>query len=73
MFTTIREDFKAVFAKDQAAWSTLETIFCYPGLHALRGHRVSHYLWQHKLYFCARVLSHFNWFLTNIEIRQGVQ
>ncbi len=73
MFATIREDIKTVFAKDPAARSTLEVVFCYPGLHALWGHRVAHYLWQHKLYLCARFLSHINRFLTNIEIHPGAK
>ncbi len=68
MFATMREDIKTVFAKDPAARSTLEVIFCYPGLHALWLHRVAHCLWQHRLHFCARLLSHINRFLTNIEI-----
>jgi len=73
MFATMREDIKTVFAKDPAARSTLEIIFCYPGLHALWLHRVAHYLWQHRLHFCARLLSHINRFLTNIGIHPGAK
>ena len=35
LFNTLREDSRAVFAKDPAARSIPEVIFCYPGLHAL--------------------------------------
>ncbi len=73
MFATMREDIKTVFARDPAARSTLEIIFCYPGLHALWLHRVAHYLWQHRLHFCARLLSHIDRFLTNIEIHPGAK
>ena len=71
MFKTLREDIQTVFAKDPAARSTLEVIFCYPGLHALWFHRPAHFLWRHKLRFLARVLSHINRFLTSIEIHPG--
>jgi len=68
MFKTLREDIQTVFAKDPAARSVLEVIFCYPGLHALWSHRLAHFLWQHKLRFLARFVSHINRFLTGIEI-----
>ena len=73
MFKTLREDIQTVFAKDPAARSTLEVIFCYPGLHALWFHRFAHFLWQHKLRFLARLLSHISRFLTGIEIHPGAK
>lgn len=71
MFETLREDIQTVFAKDPAARSVLEVIFCYPGLHALWGHRVAHFIWQHNFKFPARLFSHFNRFCTGIEIHPG--
>ncbi|MBT9131321.1 MAG: Serine acetyltransferase [candidate division WS2 bacterium] len=73
MFKTLREDIQTVFAKDPAARSVLEVLFCYPGIHALWLHRLAHFLWQHKLLFLARFLSHINRFLTNIEIHPGAK
>jgi serine O-acetyltransferase len=73
LFKTLREDIQTVFAKDPAARSKLEVIFCYPGLHALWFHRLAHFLWQHKLRFVARLLSHLNRFLTGIEIHPGAK
>lgn len=73
MFETLREDIQTVFAKDPAARSTLDVIFCYPGLHALWLHRVAHFLWQHRLEFLARLLSHISRFLTGIEIHPGAR
>ena len=73
MFKTLREDIQTVFAKDPAARSTLDVIFCYPGLHALWFHRVAHFLWQHRLQFLARLLSHVSRFLTGIEIHPGAR
>jgi len=73
MFASIKEDIKTIFDKDPAARSVQEVIFCYPGLHALWGHRVAHFLWQHRLHFCARLLSHINRLFTNIEIHPGAK
>ena len=73
MFKTLKEDIQTVFAKDPAARGVAEVIFCYPGLHALWLHRLAHYLWQHKLRFPARLLSHINRFLTGIEIHPGAK
>ena len=70
---TVREDIKTVFARDPAARSVSEVIFCYPGLHALWLHRFAHYLWQHRLKFLARLLSHKSRFLTGIEIHPGAE
>jgi serine O-acetyltransferase len=69
----IREDIKAVFEKDPAARSTLEVLCCYPGLHAIWMHRIAHYLWEHQLYFPARLLSHISRTLTGIEIHPGAK
>ena len=73
MFTTLREDIRTIFAKDPAARSTLEILFCYPGLHALWLHRIAHFLWRHKLHFPGRLVSHINRFLTHIEIHPGAR
>jgi len=73
MFKTLREDIQTVFAEDPAARSVAEVIFCYPGLHALWLHRLAHFLWRHKLWLLARLLSHINRFLTGIEIHPGAR
>lgn len=73
MFKTVREDIRTILAEDPAARSTLEVVFCYPGLHALWLYRPAHFLWQHRLKFLARLLSHFNRFLTAIEIHPGAK
>ncbi|MBI4283252.1 MAG: serine O-acetyltransferase [Chloroflexi bacterium] len=73
MFKTLREDIQTVFAKDPAARSVLEVIFCYPGLHALWLHRLAHFLWWHKLRLLGRMTSHFNRFLTGIEIHPAAK
>ncbi len=73
LIETLKEDIATVFAKDPAARSVLEVIWCYPGLHALWFYRISHSLWEHKLGFMARLLSHVSRFLTGVEIHPGAK
>ena len=69
----IKEDIQTVFAKDPAARSLPEVLTCYPGLHALWAHRISHWLWNRKRTFSARGFSHLSRFLTGIEIHPGAR
>lgn len=73
MFRILREDIRTVFARDPAARSLPEVILCYPGLHALTLHRLSHFIWCHRLRLPARMLSHANRFLTGVEIHPGAK
>lgn len=73
MFERIREDVDAAFQNDPAAKSKLEVILCYPGIHALQMHRISHYLWKKGLFLLARLISHANRFLTGIEIHPAAE
>lgn len=72
-FQSVRDDISAVFERDPAARSYLEVLLCYPGLHALWGHRVSHWLWGHNLRFLARLNSQLVRLFTGIEIHPGAQ
>ncbi|MFK8066841.1 MAG: serine O-acetyltransferase [Gammaproteobacteria bacterium] len=71
MFNHFREDIACVFDRDPAAKSTFEVITTYPGLHAILVHRLSHKLWQKKLYWLARMVSHTARWITGIEIHPG--
>jgi len=73
MFKLLKEDIQNIFKEDPAARSWLEVLFCYPGLHVLVSHRFAHWLWRHKLYFIARLISHIGRFLTGIEIHPGAK
>lgn len=73
MFDNLKEDIRTIFTKDPAARGVLEVLFCYPGFHAVRIHRLSSFLWNHKLRFLARLLSHIGRFLTAIEIHPGAK
>ena len=67
------EGIDAVRARDPAARSRIEVALCYPGVHAVALHRVSHRLWRWGLYLPARMLSHLTRFLTSIEIHPGAR
>jgi serine O-acetyltransferase len=71
MLRTIRNDIRSVFGRDPAARSVLEILVCYPGLHAVWGHRISRWLWQHGLKLPGRWVSHLFRALTGIEIHPG--
>ena len=70
---SMREYIQAVFERDPAARSGFEVFFTYPGLHAIWGYRVAHWLWTHRLKFIGRALSHINRWLTGIEIHPGAK
>jgi serine O-acetyltransferase len=71
MFKTIREDINSVLDRDPAARNVPEVLLCYPGLHAIWAHRISHFLWKKGLKLAARWLSQFARGLTGIEIHPG--
>ena len=70
-FHTLRRDIQAVFERDPAARSTLEVMLCYPGLHAVWGHRLAHWFWSHRLKLLGRWVSQMMRGLTGVEIHPG--
>ena len=73
VFNQIRSDIHSVFERDPAARSTLEVLLCYSGLHAVWGHRFSHWLWNNNHKLPARWFSQVMRSLTGIEIHPGAQ
>jgi serine O-acetyltransferase len=73
MFERLREDVNCVFDRDPAARNFFEVLTCYPGVHALLLHRLSHWLWNLGLYWLARFISTFSRWLTGIEIHPGAR
>ncbi|MEN6414660.1 MAG: serine O-acetyltransferase [Veillonellales bacterium] len=71
MFGRIKSDIKAVFERDPAARSVWEVLLCYPGLHAIWLHRMSHYLYKRGWILLPRMISNLGRFLTGIEIHPG--
>jgi serine O-acetyltransferase len=72
-FHSVREDVATVFEADPAARSYLEVLICYPGLHAVWAHHLSHWLWRHGMRFLARLSSQFARLFTGIEIHPGAE
>lgn len=71
MFNTIREDIQSVLDRDPAARNRIEVLFCYPGLHAIWAHRLSHWLWKNGFKLFARWLSQIARGITGVEIHPG--
>jgi len=72
-FSQIKEDIKTIREKDPAAKSTLEVIFCYPGLHALVLHRIAHKLNYWNIPLIPRMISHIARLFTGIEIHPAAR
>ncbi|OVE83481.1 serine O-acetyltransferase [Natronolimnobius baerhuensis] len=68
MLRRLREDTRAMCERDPAAKGCLEVALAYPGVHAVWGHRLAHWLWNHELQLLARVFSHLVRMLTGVEI-----
>ena len=68
---SLREHIQTIKREDPAAKSSLEILLCYPGLHAVLAHKVSHWLYQRKLYVPARLVSHVTRLFTGLEIHPG--
>ena len=73
MFKTIIEDIDTALAKDPAARNRLEVALAYPGVHALWGHRISHFLWRINLKLLARIHANLIRSATGIEIHPAAK
>ncbi|QKM64779.1 serine O-acetyltransferase [Polynucleobacter tropicus] len=73
MFNSIFDQVDSIIVRDPAARNRLEVITCYPGLHAVWLHRVSHFFWNLGLKWIARFLSMFSRLITGIEIHPGAR
>ena len=71
--TRLGETLRAYQARDPAARSRLEIFLLYPGVHALIYHRLAHFLYRHRLFFLARLVSQWSRCWTGIEIHPGAQ
>src|SRR5919199_3921677 len=72
-FMFLRETIRTYRERDPAARSSLEVLLCYPGVHAVMWHKLSHALWQRKLYLLGRFSSHLARWLTGIEIHPAAR
>ena len=53
------EDARLIRERDPAARSTIEVFLLYPGFHAVIYHKLTHWLYNHKRFFLARMISQF--------------
>ena len=67
------EDAKNIKEKDPACKNVLEVMILYPGFHILIFHKLSNFLYRHKLFFIARLNSQLGRFFTGIEIHPGAK
>jgi serine O-acetyltransferase len=73
MIKHILEDIDTAKAKDPAARNRVEIALTYPGVHALWGHRISHFLWRINLKLIARIHSNLIRSATGIEIHPAAK
>jgi serine O-acetyltransferase len=73
MLNSVRADLAIIKERDPAARGTLEILLCYPGLHALLLHRLSHRLWSLRIPLLPRLLSQLGRALTGVEIHPGAR
>jgi serine O-acetyltransferase len=71
MLAAFRGDIAAAKERDPAVPSTLQVVFAYPGVHAVWGHRVTHWLWQRGAKVAARTLGELTRILTGVDIHPG--
>ena len=73
IISRIIEDIDNAMERDPAARTRLEVFLAYPGLHAIWGHRISHWFWNRKLRLFARLYSNHIRRQTGIEIHPGAR
>lgn len=71
MFKRLNYDLQRVLDEDPAAKSKIEVLLLYPCIHAIIAYRLSHFLYKHKRFFLARLVSQLSRFFTGIEIHPG--
>jgi serine O-acetyltransferase len=69
----IVEDLDNALSHDPAARNRLEVALAYPGVHAIWGHRFSHFMWNHRLKLVARIHSNIVRSRTGIEIHPAAK
>jgi len=66
-----RSDIRAAKDRDPAIPSTLQIVFAYPGVHAIWGHRISHWLWERGAKVAARTFGEITRIFTGVDIHPG--
>lgn len=73
LFKQLKEDIACVKSRDPAARSAMEILLLYPGLKAIRLHRLANKFYNKNMFFIARWLSQRASKKTGVEIHPAVQ
>ncbi|MBE3090283.1 MAG: serine O-acetyltransferase [Actinobacteria bacterium] len=73
LIADLKELVIAAKERDPAAVSTAEIILTYAGIQAVLNHRITHWLYKHKVPFFPRAISQISRFYTGIEIHPGAE
>jgi len=73
LIADLKELVIAAKERDPAAVSTAEIILTYAGVQAVLNHRITHWLYKHKIPFFPRAISQISRFYTGIEIHPGAE
>ena len=65
--------FRAIKERDPALKSSWEILFAYPGFHAIQAHRIAHFLYRHKFYGPARLISQIALILHGSRVHPGAE
>ena len=73
MFKRIIEDLDTALRKDPSARNRLEVALTFPGIHAVWGYRIAHFLWRSRLKLLARIYANWVRTVTGIEIHPAAK
>ena len=69
----IIEDLDTALQRDPSARSRLEVALSFPGVHAVWGYRIAHFLWRNRLKLLARLYANWVRTVTGIEIHPAAK
>ena len=73
MLKRIIEDLDTALRKDPSARNRLEVALTFPGIHAVWGYRIAHFLWRSRLKLFARIYANWVRTVTGIEIHPAAK
>ncbi|MBM3721417.1 MAG: serine O-acetyltransferase [Actinobacteria bacterium] len=73
MLKRIIEDLDTALQKDPSARNRLEVALTFPGIHAVWGYRIAHFLWRSRLKLLARIYANWVRTVTGIEIHPAAK
>ena len=73
MLKRIIEDLDTALRKDPSARNRLEVALTFPGIHAVWGYRIAHFLWRSRLKLLARIYANWVRTVTGIEIHPAAK